>query len=218
MNIQGRSISEEAALPLARYLSDGYFARSQMDTLVSQILEVKFLRPSSVLEIGVGNGFVSSFLKVSGMHVTTFDINQNLRPDVVGNILEIDNYFEANCFELILCAEVLEHLPFHHFEEVMRKLATISSKYVVLTLPRSHRILLDLSINIKIPFIPRLETAIFWRIPTSRISSDHHWQIDASVKWRLMKIKKILRKYFIISNDYAEKRNRPHQFFILRKI
>ncbi len=217
MKTKGRSLKEEASLPGNRYFTDGYFARSQMDTMVSQIIEVKSKRPTTILEIGIGNGLVSSFLKASGIQVTTFDINENLNPDVIGNILEIEKYFENQSFDLILCAEVLEHLPFSCFEKILEKLANLTSGHLVLTLPRSHRILLDASLSIKIPFLHRVHVSTFIRIPTNQISDDHHWQIDADREWHIKAIKRKISKHFTIEKCFADPRNRPHQFFILNK-
>jgi len=41
-----------------------------------QIQEVLLLKPSEVLEIGIGNGFVSRYLKERGINVTTLDIDK----------------------------------------------------------------------------------------------------------------------------------------------
>jgi hypothetical protein len=213
----GRSFNEEASLPQERYFATDYFERSQFDAFVSQILTVASLKPKHILEIGPGNGFVSGFFRSAGYKVTTFDINKNLNPDVVGNILEIDRYFEKSSFDLILCAEVLEHLPFEHFESIIQKYSQLTKAHVVITLPRRHRILLDFRMHLKIPFIKALKSNIFYRIPDRNKWEGHHWEIDYHPNVSLGNIKKVVTKYFSILDCFPDDRVRHHQFFILKK-
>lgn len=211
----GRTFDEEASIPYDRYFNEGYFERKQFDTMISQILAVVQLKPTSVLEIGPGNGFVSDFLRKAGISVVTFDINENLKPDVVGNLIEINTYFNENQFDLVLCAEVLEHLPFKYFDGIISKFSKIASKHVVITLPRQHRILLDLRMNLKIPFVNYKNLDIFWRIPSKNKWDEHHWEIDYSKEVSLDVIKSALSKHLKLISSYADERNRSHQFFIL---
>lgn len=205
----------EANIPKARYFNEQYFKRKQFESLVSQLVEVVKLTPINVLEIGVGNGFVSSFLKSSGIKVTTFDINRNLNPDVIGNVIEIDKYFQPNSFDLILCAEVLEHIPFEYFELSLKKISIISSANVLITLPRRHRILLDLRLFFKIPFIKQIVINIFYRIPDRHKWEGHYWEIDYKPEFSLSNISKLISKHFLIKANYVNEIVRHHQFFIL---
>jgi 2-polyprenyl-3-methyl-5-hydroxy-6-metoxy-1,4-benzoquinol methylase len=217
MITHGRTFDQEAQLAYERYFNDGYFARKQFDTMISQIIDVYKLKPKKVLEIGIGNGFVSSYLRASGIEVVTFDINPKLKPDYVGNILEIETFFEENSFDLILCAEVLEHIPFEHFEPILSKLQKITKSHMILTLPRSHKILLNFSFKLKVPFVSYIERSVFLRLNSSEIFQDHHWQIDYKKVFGFRKLCFILDKKFQITKSYSEKRNRSHQFFIMSK-
>ncbi|MBK9255859.1 MAG: methyltransferase domain-containing protein [Saprospiraceae bacterium] len=211
----GRTFKEEASIPFERYLNQGYFERKQFDTMISQILAVVKLNPTTVLEIGPGNGFVTDFLRKAGINVVTFDINENLKPDVLGNLIEIDTYFENDQFDLILCAEVLEHLPFDYFDGIIEKFSKLASKNVVITLPRQHRILLDLSLKFKLPFINYKHLDVFWRIPSKNKWEEHHWEIDYRNEYSLKTIKSALSKHMQLFSCYVDERNRSHQFFIL---
>lgn len=214
----GRTFDEEASLPYERYVNTEYFTRAQFDSLVSQLLVVAELKPQTVLEIGPGNGFVSSFLKKSGFKVTTFDINANLKPDVIGNLAELDRYFEDKTFDLILCAEVLEHLPFEYFNVILEKFNNIAKEHIVITLPRQHRILLDLRVLFKIPFIPYQKINWFLRIPNRTKWEEHHWEIDYSPEFSLEKIKYAMRQNLDLVRSWVDERHRTHQFFILKPL
>lgn len=213
----GRTFHEEANIPKERYFNESYFTRSQFDSLVSQLLIVHKLSPKSILEVGPGNGFVSDFLRKSGKEVITFDINSNLNPDVVGNLTKIEHSFSPNSFDLILCAEVLEHLPFENFESILKQFKTIARKNVVITLPRNHHILIDYSSKLKIPFIPYLHFNFFLRLPNRIKWENHHWEVDYTPMHSLKRLKAIMEKYFSVKDCFSDSRNRVHQFFILAK-
>src|SRR3990172_10085425 len=71
-----------------------------------QIQEIFWLNPKKILEIGIGNGFVSNYLRQRNFAVSTLDIDVGLKPQTVGSILNIP--FSDNSFEVIACCEVLE--------------------------------------------------------------------------------------------------------------
>lgn len=215
--MNGRSFDEEASLPQERYFASDYIERKQFDAFISQILAVTSLRPGKILEIGPGNGFVSGYFRAAGYQVTTFDINANLKPDVVGNIVEIDRFFAEKAFDLILCAEVLEHLPFEHFDTILAKFRSLTNNHVVITLPRRHRILLDLRIHLKLPFVKAIDLNIFYRIPDRQKWEGHHWEIDYHPTFSLSKITDVMKKHFIVKRTFPDERVRHHQFFILEK-
>lgn len=61
------------------------------------------LNPGELLEvgIGIGNGFVSRYLRDRGVNVTTLDIDKDLKPDVVGAVLDIP--FPKASFQVVMC-------------------------------------------------------------------------------------------------------------------
>ena len=63
--------------------------------------EVLLLNPSEVLEVGIGNGFVSRYLRDRGVNVTTLDIDKDLKPDVVGAVLDIP--FPKASLKVVMC-------------------------------------------------------------------------------------------------------------------
>ena len=86
-----------------------------------------------ILEIGNGNGFVSDYLKKSGFDVVTFDFDENLNPDIVGDIREIN--LQEDSFNIVTAFEILEHISFDDVESVLEKINKITKKYVIISLP-----------------------------------------------------------------------------------
>lgn len=213
-----RKRDEEAELPRERYFNDGYFDVKQLASLSQQIVELKNLSPKSVLEIGVGNGFVSGFMQKAGYQMTTFDINPALEPHVVGNICDLEKTFGADAFDSILCAEVLEHLPFDQFSGLLQQLHSVCRSGCIITLPRCDAAWIDFRFALKLPRFDRVELNIQIPRPNAKktIYAGHHWEINSSKETSLVRIRSAMKAYFSSVVDYRFMGNLYHQFFILR--
>lgn len=172
--------TRERELDITSYYSDEYFSLPVLFSHVQQIKTIYDLKPRSVLEIGIGNGFVSSFLKRSGMKVLTCDINPDLQPDICAPLDELPKLIDQK-FDLVVCCEVLEHLPLSELDEcldVMRSLGerlfmTLPNIYgtigfgAFVRLPRIGRYLVDAHLNL--PYKHKLErSAHYWEVGYSR--------------------------------------------------
>lgn len=165
----GRTFQEESNLKEQVYFSDHYFSSSQWMSFRAQIEGVRTFKPKNVLEIGIGNGFVSSILQRCGYSVTTMDINPALNPDYIGNITDLNNMFAKESFDVILCAEVLEHLPFKLFQTCIYNIAEVSKFGTVITLPNATRQLINIHGR-----IPKMDINIFWGLGVNKIPREHH--------------------------------------------
>jgi SAM-dependent methyltransferase len=99
----------------------------------TQINEVLRVEPKSVLEVGIGNGFVHRYLRERGVSVHTLDADGRLEPDTVGLVTELP--FADREFETVCCFETLEHLPWESFRPALRELGRVAEKWVLLSLP-----------------------------------------------------------------------------------
>jgi 2-polyprenyl-3-methyl-5-hydroxy-6-metoxy-1,4-benzoquinol methylase len=108
-------MNKEASINKQHYFNRKYLKKERMYSFVEQIEIVKKFvdEKDSILEIGKGNGFVSSFLNdyLGYETVKTVDVNRDLEPDFVDDIIEPKELAE-NSFDVITCYEVLEHMPF----------------------------------------------------------------------------------------------------------
>jgi len=165
-----------------------------------QVEEIKKLKPKKVLEIGVGNGDVSKNLKARYSTVT-LDIDKKLNPDIVSDVRGMP--FEENSFDLVLCAEVLEHIPFKHFRKAISEICRVTRKYAVITLPRTSSATKPITKNL-------ILKRIGYPLP-------HYWEID----WLgtpYSKVKRIISERFEVLDDYRFKQKPNHHFFILSKL
>ena len=106
----------------ATYMSDARWSSyfRQIDEVKNAELDIKDnLR---VLIIGVGDGLIPALIS-SFCHctVTTFDYDEALSPDITGDVSELSAYVKE-CFDVILCCQVLEHIPYVEFEKALAQI------------------------------------------------------------------------------------------------
>ena len=121
--------------PIARWIVSNYIR-----TLKSFL---SLIQPASILEVGCGEGFILDCIQDNLPNATTsaLDISYEMvsltkeRVDlayaVVGTAGRLP--FPGNCFDLVVCVEVLEHLdnPMRAIDE----LARVASKNVITSVP-----------------------------------------------------------------------------------
>lgn len=202
-------------VPKGHYFNLKYDSKERWVSYWYQINEILSFKPKNILEVGVGNRTVSDHLKKIGIKVTTCDIDKSLKPDVVASILNLP--FKNDSFDVILCAEVLEHLPFRDFQKSLKELQRVCKKAVVITLP--HFSLTNLYLGLKlIPYIPKIEFSLKVDWPFKhKFEGEHYWEIGKK-GYSLQKIKNEFEKSgFKVVKSYYPKENPRHQFFVLVK-
>lgn len=170
-----------------------------------QLLYATRSSPERVLIVGQGDGFVAGTLRQMGIEVFVVDIDPDLAPDLVASV---DNMGLAdNSFDVCICCEVLEHLPFERFAGCLNEILRVTRDRLVLSLPdirrffcirlRCARINLERQVS-----LPRLRTST---VPRSRIEQyGHHWEIGykgygvgrirqviSEAEWRLLECRRI---------------------------
>lgn len=174
-----------------------------------QITEVFAANPTNMLEVGIGNGTVTNYLRSNGVKVTTLDFARDLNPDVEGSVTNLP--FNDNAFDTVLCAEVLEHLPFNQFETALSELMRVASNRVILTLPHSQ---LNFGISI---ISPPLIGDVSVNIPYPKkhiFDGEHHWEIGKK-GYSLKSVIKILGDKCILKAHYCLIKHPYIHFFIL---
>lgn len=179
-----------------------------------QIKNIIKTNPGSILEIGPGSGVASWFLKSQGFNITTMDIAEDLKPDVVADITDMP--FADNEFDTISCCEVLEHLPFEDSLKALREIKRVARNYAVISIPDHRRVLFSLAI--KLPFFE--ERHFIFRVPSFKVhkfNGLHYWEIG-HIGYPLSRIKKAIADTgFLIEKDFTIPENPMVHFFILKK-
>jgi hypothetical protein len=209
---------EEREKNLARdeYFNNGYFSLRTLVSFTHQLNHIKKINPKTMLEIGKGNGFVSTYLKLSGVKVTTVDINPNLSPDIVASILDLPDILKKEKYDLVVCCEVLEHLEFAQFENCLFILRQYSSN-LYLTLPQ-YRKWFGFSGFMRIPKIDKIFRLGFYLRTKKNLDNGHihFWEIDYEEKCSRSKILENLKKYYQRITNGCYELNPYHEFFICK--
>jgi len=197
------------------YFTEGYCSARRFISFSEQIRIAMGCKPDNILEVGIGNGFVSEFLKNQGEKVTTVDIDKELNPDCVASIMELP--FKNNSFDCVCCYEVLEHLPFRCFDKALKELQRVSKNNVLISLPDAGRC---------IPFVfpipdPKYKVRLYRKLiemPFLKIehkfNGQHYWEINKR-GYDLDFVSIFLNRYFEIKDTYRLFSVPYHRFFKL---
>lgn len=197
------------------YFSKNYDSKERFISYWHQIDEIISLAPESILEIGIGNGFVADYLDHRDLKVTTMDIDPNLKPDIAGSVLTLPFFEKA--FEVVACFEVLEHLPYEDFYRALNEIHRVSRKYAVLSLPdvtRTYRL------HLQLPKIGQIKRLISWprqKPYNHTFDGEHYWEIGKAGYQLQQVLAEITRAGFTIKNTYQVFEFPYHRFFVLTK-
>lgn len=189
-----KGIAREEALNRSEYFSDNYFSIRSLSSQSQQIHDIFNLKPKKIIEIGIGNGYTSTFLRLAGFDITTADINPNLKPDIVCSLDQLKNFTNKTNFDLAVCCEVLEHMPFEEFETNIAYLKELGNN-LYLTLPNFKRSFGIGGFLILPKFLGRvnlyLKSSFLKKLP-----DEHFWEVGYNRSTSQNEIRKILQKYY----------------------
>jgi len=197
------------------YFDKSYDSKERIISYWYQTKEIIELNPEKVLEIGIGNGFVSQYLRNRKINILTLDIDERLRPDISGSILDIP--FADGSFDTIVSFEVLEHLPYEDVKKALAEIYRVSQKYAILSMPDCTKVyrfcmsIPKIGIYSKLILLPRLKA------PKHIFDGEHYWEIGKA-GYPLDKIITDIQKTgFEVKKIYRPLENPYHRFFILKK-
>jgi hypothetical protein len=213
--------SKSPALPSSYYDFGRYVGRERMLTFWHQLREVLDLHPSDVLEVGVGPRVVTGVLRELGVSVRTADINPELKPDFVGPVQSLSAAVGSQSFDVVLCARVLQHIPFADFEQCVEELSKVTRRALVLTLPvNDFRFYTTLRITARRGWVASVRLPLFVKELVTRLRKSKPtglWKVDGSPETRLSKLEEVLSEYFVIERSFAVPEDRSHRMFVLHK-
>lgn len=208
-----RGENREKSLELKEYFADQYFSIPTLFSQAFQINGIHKMNPRSVLEIGPGNGLVSSFLRRSGIDVTTADINPALEPDICAPLSEIPQHLSGRRFDVVVCCEVLEHMPFEQFEANIKTMQSIGDR-LYMTLP-NYKKAFGIGALLRLPRIRAKPFGWYFTYRQNRKLTDQHfWEIDYSPECRLPEIVSLLKRHYPSVRTERYALNAYHQAFV----
>lgn len=197
------------------YFDKTYDTKERFVSYWHQINEIVKLNPKRVLEIGIGNKFVSKYLRERKINIVTLDIDGRLGPDVVGSVLNIP--FSSKSFDVVACYELLEHLPYKEFRSALSEIFRVSVSYAILSLPDASKVY---RVYIEIPKVGTFKKMISLpqlRKTVHKFDGQHYWEIGKA-GYPLSKIINDIKKVgFKVKKTYRVFEHPYHRFFVLKK-
>lgn len=197
------------------YWKKGYLTEDRWANYWHQIVAIRDASPKSLLEIGKGNGIVGGVLRGLGVEVTTLDIDERLRPDIVGSVTQIP-CGDAS-YDLVLAAEILEHVQYEDFLIALREIHRVTRNGAYITLPAPGY---TLSFRIKAPSLRRLrfikKIPFFWKSASS--VSEHYWEVGLK-GYSLRRVLRDIRScgFVVVERGFFDD-DPAHHHFMLRKV
>ena len=197
------------------YATLGYDSKRRFCSYWHQLDEIIKTDAKTVVEVGVGSGFTSDYLRKSGIRLTTVDIDARLSPTCTASVLDLP--LDGDTFDVAVCYEVLEHLPFDDFETGLRELARVSRGPVIVSVPdatRAVRFMARLPRNIKFKWILPYPT----RTPKLKdIYRNHKWEIGVQGFPLRRVLATIDHAGLDVVKTYRVFEYIRHRFFVLQK-
>lgn len=197
---------EKDAYQFSSYAHAGRFV-----SYFHQLRYIHQYSPQTVLEIGVGDAVVGSFLKQNTqIAYTSVDIAEDLHPDIVAPVQKIpvgDKSYDVSC-----AFEVLEHIPFDQFESAVKEMVRVSKKAVLISVPHFGP---PLQFSLKIPFLPHIRFSVKIPFPKTHVfNGQHYWELGKK-GYPVSRVRNILKKHGKLVEEYIPFENQYHHFFIL---
>jgi len=211
------------SLPEEYYSFESYNSKNRILSYWYQITEIIRTKPKTALEIGIGSGMITGYLKQIGVEVKTLDVNSNLKPDFNFSILQLkDNKVNIGAYDVVICCRVLHHVEFNKLGEALENIFIITKKYAVITLPVDEARIYLMSrytsspiftISVKLPhFVKRMYSKI-----TKKNIGSGLWQINSSKETSLKNVNKIIKKNYKIIRGYQLPEDKSHFIYLLEK-
>jgi SAM-dependent methyltransferase len=197
------------------YLDADYESKARFVSYWYQIDAIMAFEPRRILEVGVGSGFVSTYLKRRGLDVVTVDVDGALGPDITACVTAVP--LPGDSFDVVACYEVLEHLSYEDFGPALGELRRLTRRYILLSLPDSSSF-----VKLSLQFSQRAAIHRLLSYPrmTGRAlhyEGEHHWEIGRG-GYPLKRISgDIFAAGLVTSKTYRLFEHPYHRFFILEK-
>jgi hypothetical protein len=160
----------------AHYEKSRYWSHLRIHGYANQLRELYELGAERVLEIGVADGFMSTVVPTFTRHsLVSCDLDRRLRPTVSASVLALP--FRTDAFDVVLCCQVLEHLPFAELPGAIGELRRVARRAVFVSVPDVRQYV---AARVRLPKLGWRGVAWSFERPSLGpyvYDGEHHWEI-----------------------------------------
>ena len=193
---------------------------SRYRSFAQQVLITKRLQASSVLQIGVFSGEVTSLLINEGVNVFTVDNDAYKKPDKVLDVRDL-NVYTGKAYPLIICSRVLAQLQKKELQEILYSLYNLTTSHVLLSFPAKYfyadvtigSLLLQRltgshfsSLSLRVPFL----------LPHKPLDS-YEWVVGTRGSSRKWLAELFVQAGFVVEDDFFVQADVYEYFVLLKK-
>ena len=213
-------VPEPAVMPVDREAWLRHLDLSNFVNAYYQYRDVQRLeRSKRVLIVGPGQGLPTEVLKWRGHDVTTLDIDETFRPDVVGSVHDMSMFGDLQ-FDVAIASHVLEHLAVPYLDTALAELSRVG-RHSLIYLPVAGRHFqarlqpgfkgIDLSLLIDVfNYLHRPDG-----LQARYCQRQHYWEVGMR-GFRVRDLKSRMSRNFEVLDVYRNRDWNPSINFVLR--
>lgn len=210
------NITQAKQVDSSHYAFADYMDKKRWISTWHQVYEVLRVEPAKVLEIGPGLGLFKSVATIYGVHVETFDIDPDLKPDHLGSVFEMP--FEDGEFDAVCAVQMLEHLEFEQALLAVSEMARVSAKALIISLPEATK---RYPIQVTVPRLGLKN----WHVPYPHLKpipnsfdGQHYWEIGKDG----FSVRRIVAAFaisagMVLDREFLVPENPRHRFLIYKR-
>jgi SAM-dependent methyltransferase len=212
MNFVKVSATESTPQVTPAHYQNNYDHRRRFVSYFNQINIVRRAKAERILEVGIGNGFISRYLREQNMALHTVDFDERLRPDTVASVTNLP--FPDSSFDTVCCFETLEHLPWERFALAVAELVRVSSRKVLLSLPDVTPFFrVRLAYRFDVPLVNWCKDYHLPFAPKHEFDGQHYWEIGKKGFPKRKIIATLKEAGLCVNRAYRDYDDPFHRFF-----
>lgn len=195
------------------YYEPGYLKPNRMSSYGYQYKLAMEANSDTYLNVGSANDLLNYLLLKQGKFIVDLDIDKETRPRVTAKIPDLP--FSSKSFDVVMCFQVLEHMPFSFISQSLKELNRIACRQIILSLPDITQ---SKKGKFKYRFFSLFKRPRKWQIYKPRsIDPEHFWEIGAGDINLDMVISCFQKENLTIFNHFRNELYPYHHFFVLEK-
>lgn len=116
---------------------------AQEETRIKNTIDFIPNEINTLLEVGCGDGriinrLIGKYKKICGLDISSNALKYVKTPKIQGSLEKLP--FPDNSFDIVICCEVLEHLPYPIYNKALKEIERVSKNYILISVPNDEKL------------------------------------------------------------------------------